>query len=83
MPDPARELAELRAWLTTAVRMTVREPGPEGLTVLTVPSDGELIAEVRRLRGLADAAERLKACLGGDISICRQACPATESGHVA
>jgi hypothetical protein len=55
--DPARELADLRAWLTTALRMAHREPGPEGLTVLTVPSDRELIDEVRRLRALADATE--------------------------
>ncbi|MEV4510881.1 hypothetical protein AB0K00_18155 [Dactylosporangium sp. NPDC049525] len=54
MTDPARELADLRAWLTAALRLAHREPGPEGLTILTVPSDRELIDEVRRLRRLAD-----------------------------
>jgi hypothetical protein len=57
VPNPARELADLRAWLTAALRMTRREPGPAGLTVLSVPSDRELIDEVRRLRALADLAE--------------------------
>ncbi|MET7402732.1 hypothetical protein ABZS66_55550 [Dactylosporangium sp. NPDC005572] len=56
MTDPARELADLRAWLTTALRLAQREPGPDGLTILSVPSDRELIDEVRRLRRLADQA---------------------------
>ena len=54
--DPARELADLRAWLTTALRLANRQPGPNGLTILSVPSDRELIDEVRRLRRLADQA---------------------------
>jgi hypothetical protein len=55
--DPARELADLRAWLTSALRMSRREPGPAGLTLLGVPSDRELIDEIRRLRELADRAD--------------------------
>jgi hypothetical protein len=53
---PARELADLRAWLTAAIRTARREPGPDGLTILSAPSDRELIDEVRRLRRLADQA---------------------------
>jgi hypothetical protein len=41
--DPARELADLRAWLTTALRLAPRQPGPNGLTILGMPSDRELI----------------------------------------
>ena len=52
--DPARELADLRAWLTTALRLANRQSSPDGLTILSVPSDRELIDEVRRLRRLAD-----------------------------
>ncbi|MFC5004600.1 hypothetical protein ACFPIJ_43090 [Dactylosporangium cerinum] len=32
-----------------------RSPGPAGLTVVSVPSDRELVEEVRRLRRLADS----------------------------
>ncbi|MFG2043853.1 hypothetical protein [Dactylosporangium sp. NPDC048998] len=60
MTDPARELADLRAWLTVALRLAQRELGPEGLTILSVPSDRELIDEVRRLRRLADQASSAK-----------------------
>ena len=56
-PEPARELGELRAWLTVTLRLAHRTPGPAGLTVISVPSDRELIDEVQRLRELADATE--------------------------
>lgn len=58
MADAARELADLRAWLAVTLRLAQQqEAGPQGLTVLSVPSDRELIDEVRRLRRLADQAE--------------------------
>jgi hypothetical protein len=41
--DPTRELADLRA----ALRMPDREPGPAGLTTLSVPSDRSPTDEVR------------------------------------
>ena len=58
--DPAREIADLRAGLTVTLRLAQRESGPEGLTVLSVPSDRELIDEVGRLRQLADQADAAK-----------------------
>jgi hypothetical protein len=58
--DAARELGDLRAWLTVALRLAHREPGSEGLPILTVPSDHELIDEVRRLRRLDDEVDSEK-----------------------
>jgi hypothetical protein len=52
---PERELADLRASLAWALRLVQQAPGPEGLTLLTVPSDREIIDEARRLRVLADS----------------------------
>jgi ribosomal protein L7/L12 len=51
---PARELGDFRAALAVTLRMIRREPGPQGLTALSVPTDGEIVREVRRLRELAD-----------------------------
>ncbi len=53
--DPARDLADLRAALAATLRLVQRAPGPAGLTVLSVPSDRELIDEVRRIRQLLDS----------------------------
>ncbi|GAB3842191.1 hypothetical protein GCM10027610_052590 [Dactylosporangium cerinum] len=55
MTDPGRELGDLRAWLAVTLRLMERSPGPAGLTVVSVPSDRELVEEVRRLRRLADS----------------------------
>jgi hypothetical protein len=53
--DPQQELNDLRAALMHILRLRpISEPGPQGLTVLHVRPDHELIAEVQRLRQLAD-----------------------------
>ncbi|WP_199486538.1 hypothetical protein [Actinomadura logoneensis] len=44
-----RELGDLRAHLCLALGLLRREPGPEGLEVLSVASDKEILAAVRRL----------------------------------
>jgi hypothetical protein len=44
-----RELGDLRAQLCQALGILHEEPGPQGLTVLSVASDREILAEVRRL----------------------------------
>jgi hypothetical protein len=54
--DPARQLGDLRAALAITLKMIKREPGPEGLTMLSLPTDGEMIREIHRLRDLAEAA---------------------------
>lgn len=74
--DPARELADIRAWLATALRLTPEELGPAGLTVLSVPPDRELIDEVRRLRAKADAAEGSGVTLRSDVLFRRQSATA-------
>ncbi|MDT3445818.1 hypothetical protein [Pseudofrankia sp. BMG5.37] len=48
-----RELGDLRAHLCVALRLMQREPGPQGITVLSVASDREIVEAVRRL--VADA----------------------------
>jgi hypothetical protein len=44
-----REIGELRAHLCVALGLLRREPGPEGLEVLTIASDREILAAVRQL----------------------------------
>lgn len=44
-----RELGDLRAHLCVALGILRREPGPEGLEVLEVVSDREILAAVRKL----------------------------------
>lgn len=48
---PARQLGDFRAALAVTLGMVVDE-GTAGRTVLIVPTDGEIIDEVRRLRQL-------------------------------
>ncbi|WRZ88034.1 hypothetical protein OHB54_02555 [Streptomyces sp. NBC_01007] len=50
-----RELGDLRAWLCRELGILRREPGPEGLTVLSVASDKETVAAVAQLRAETDA----------------------------
>jgi hypothetical protein len=53
--DAARqEPADLRAWLTLKLRLAHRAPGPEGLRVLTVASDREIIAKIEQLMSSTD-----------------------------
>jgi hypothetical protein len=60
-PEPSmtaeRELAELRAALAVTLRLLHRAPGPQGLTLLNVPSDREIIDEAVRLRDLAESSQ--------------------------
>ncbi|OHV41505.1 MULTISPECIES: hypothetical protein [Pseudofrankia] len=44
-----RELGDLRAHLCVALRLLHRGPGPQGITVLSVASDREIVEAVRRL----------------------------------
>ena len=49
------ELNELRAALMHTLRLKpITEPGPQGLTILRPPPDDELLAEVHRLRTIAE-----------------------------
>ncbi|REF00740.1 DUF4279 domain-containing protein [Thermomonospora umbrina] len=41
--------ADLRAWLSQKLDLIHREPGPQGITVLTSASDREILAEIERL----------------------------------
>ncbi len=50
-----RELGDLRAWVCKELGIIRRSPGPEGLTVLSVASDKEIIAAVVQLRAEVDA----------------------------
>jgi hypothetical protein len=50
-----RELADLRTRLCGALGILRREPGPEGLSVQSVPSDQEIVAAVAQLRAEIDA----------------------------
>jgi hypothetical protein len=52
--DPAQQLGDFRAALALALRMVVAEPDPNGRTMLIVPTDGEILGEVRRLRKLVE-----------------------------
>ena len=51
-------LRDLWAWLSTSLRIVRQQPDPSGLTALSVPDDGEIIAEFWRVRALADQVER-------------------------
>jgi hypothetical protein len=51
-----RELLDLRAALCHTLGLVRRNPGPQGLTVLSVASDREILDEVYRLRDLAGQA---------------------------
>jgi hypothetical protein len=53
-----RALLDLRAALCHAMRLVRRNPqsGPQGLTVLSLATDREIIDEAHRLRQLADHA---------------------------
>lgn len=51
------ELGELRAWLCRELGILRQEPGPHGLTVLSVASDKEIVAAVAQLRAEIDALE--------------------------
>ncbi|MDQ1652780.1 MAG: hypothetical protein QOI35_1980 [Cryptosporangiaceae bacterium] len=49
------ELSDFRAAVAHELRVTgVIRPGQHGTTVLQPPADEELLAEIRRLRALAD-----------------------------
>ncbi|MFD7983566.1 hypothetical protein ACFV4M_09315, partial [Kitasatospora indigofera] len=50
-----RELSDLRAWLGKELEVIRRSPGPEGLTVLSVAGDKEIVAAVVQLRAEVDA----------------------------
>jgi hypothetical protein len=50
-----RELRDLRAWLCQELGILRREPGPEGLTVLSIASDEAIVAAVAQLRAEIDA----------------------------
>ncbi|WBB68373.1 hypothetical protein [Micromonospora sp. WMMD812] len=50
--DSAQRLGDFRAALALALGMVVTERDPAGRAVLVVPTDGEILDEVRRLRGL-------------------------------
>lgn len=52
--DPAQQLGDFRAALTLVLRMVATERDPTGRTVLIVPTDSEILDEVRRLRELAN-----------------------------
>lgn len=54
---PETELGDLRAALALALHMVASHTDAAGRTRLSVPTDGEIVAEVRRLRRLADGAE--------------------------
>jgi Domain of unknown function (DUF4279) len=45
-----RELGDLRAWLSLKLDLIHREAGPQEITVLTIASDREILAEIERLR---------------------------------
>ncbi|WP_328615375.1 hypothetical protein OHS18_48335 [Amycolatopsis sp. NBC_00355] len=55
--DAARqELADLRAWLTVKLGLLHRAPGPQGITVLSVATDREIITKIEELmKGEAQA----------------------------
>ncbi|SPL94555.1 unnamed protein product [[Actinomadura] parvosata subsp. kistnae] len=53
-----QELNDLRAGLCYTLGKYHSEPGPQGLTVITVLSDQEIYAEIRRLRDLAEQKEK-------------------------
>jgi hypothetical protein len=57
--NAGHRFGELRAWLASSLRAAKHEPHPSGLTAISVPDDADLIAEVRRLRALADEIERV------------------------
>ncbi|GAA1023818.1 hypothetical protein Aple_008600 [Acrocarpospora pleiomorpha] len=53
-----RELGELRAALCYILGKFHKEPGPQGLTTISVLSDQEIFKEIRRLRTIAESVER-------------------------
>ncbi len=63
-----RQLGDLRAALALTLRMVRGELGPEGFTLLSVPTDGEMIREVRRLRDLVDQADVQQQSTAADSS---------------
>ncbi|MEV3978541.1 hypothetical protein [Nonomuraea sp. NPDC049758] len=52
-----RELGELRAALCHTLGKFHEEPGPQGLTIISVLSDQEIIKEISRLRAMAESVE--------------------------
>ncbi|MFB9200334.1 hypothetical protein ACFFV7_03935 [Nonomuraea spiralis] len=52
-----RELGELRAALCHTLGKFHREPGPQGLTIISVLSDEEIFNEIQRLRTIAESVE--------------------------
>jgi hypothetical protein len=50
---PRRELGDLRAHASIALGIVVREPGPDGLEVLSLPDDKAIVAEIRKLGALS------------------------------
>lgn len=64
--DPERNF---RAVLAHALRVRgPRRPGPQGITIIDVPSDEDLIAEAYRLRRLVDEIEGRQQAEGGPFS---------------
>ncbi|MFG1681370.1 hypothetical protein ACGFNP_14500 [Nonomuraea sp. NPDC049269] len=53
-----RELGELRAALCYTLGKFHREPGPQGLTIISVLSDQEIFNEIHRLRTIAESVEK-------------------------
>lgn len=53
-----RELGELRAGLCYTLGKFHREPGPQGLTIISVLSDQEIFNEIQRLRTIAESVEK-------------------------
>jgi hypothetical protein len=45
-----KDLGDLRAWLSQKLDLIHREPGPQGITVLNIASDREILAEIERLQ---------------------------------
>ncbi|WP_446217590.1 hypothetical protein [Micromonospora sp. IBHARD004] len=61
MEDAEASLNQLRAAIAHELRLKgPTQPGPSGLTILTPPSDRDLIDEVRRLRELVDRSEGMR-----------------------
>jgi hypothetical protein len=61
------EISRISADFTHALRLKRREPGPEGLTIISDASDEKLIRQVYRIRQLAERTEaRLTADLTGN-----------------
>ncbi|MET8548936.1 hypothetical protein [Micromonospora zamorensis] len=75
--NPAQQLGDFRAALALALGMVVAERNLDGAAVLTVPTDGGILSEVRRLRELSNAAD-VKRASGPGRSAAGQGRPAPQ-----